>query len=87
MDVTKTKHGINPRQRADSILPEQNIVLIKMILLDKVLIIITIQFDMWNNVEKHLFSYVLMCKDIENIGYKTMSQWIKENFQRLFLKR
>ena len=46
VDVTKTKHGINLRQRADAILSKQNIVLVKMILLDKVFIIITIQFDM-----------------------------------------
>ena len=42
---------------------------------------------MWNNVENHLLSYVLIFKDIDNIGYKTMSQRIKENVQRFVLKR
>ena len=74
VDVTKTKHRIKLWQDADAILSEQKTVLVKIILLDKVLIIITIQFDMWNNVENHMLSYVLMCKDIENIGYNIMFQ-------------
>ena len=37
---------------------------------------------MWNNVENHFLSYGLICKDIENIGYNMLSQWIKEKVQR-----
>ena len=37
---------------------------------------------MWNNVENHILSYLLMCKDIENIGYNIMSQWTKGKVQR-----
>ena len=40
---------------------------------------------MWKNIEKRLFSYLLMCKDIENIGYDMMSQWINKKFKEICL--
>ena len=42
---------------------------------------------MWNNVENNVFSYVLMCKDIENTGYNIMSQWIKEKVKETLLRK
>ena len=52
-----------------------------------VFIIITILFGMWNNVENHLLLYLLMCKDIENLGYNMMSQWIKEKVKETLLRK